>query len=100
MAKQTKPSPTTHPAQEDSEFPTCDLNIIAFLLTKGCEVSRVQRSDTAQKSIVYFTDTGECKDLAVSYLSRKGTVVAADFADAFRQAKDLVFGRAVVVRHG
>lgn len=73
----------------ENTYRTCDLNLISFLITENCTISKIDK--LGNRAFIYFLNREKCESLAQDFWNGKAKVSARSYADSLRRAKDLIF---------
>lgn len=74
--------------QTDSTYRTSDFATIAYLIAKGCTVFKLEPG--RDRTHFHFLNPTRCKELHIEFVNGTGKIVARDYSDAMRRAKDLL----------
>lgn len=76
----------------DKKYTTSDLNIVAFLIAKGCTYTGARTSQDDRRIVfVDFLAPAKCEKLEHEYFYSNPKVEVKSFVNALQQAKDVIF---------
>ena len=73
------------------DYPTPDLYMAAYFLTKGIELIGMRRSPDSPRCFFVFSNPLACKIAVKEFYNKKGSVEPKTYAEAIRSLKDRVY---------
>lgn len=75
----------------EDEYKTRDLYEAAYLIAKGLNLKRLERSTSSPRCYFIFDNPPECKTTVAIFWNKQGTVDPKTYAETIRNLKDRLF---------